>query len=147
MRSLVEKITWSIASYHSLSSCSSFELLCPYSYRPGPCYSAFQRYNTVYNQQQQRGKLVRSSTHNNHMWLLRASYGFLVNIAWCHQMETFSALLALCEQNPPVTHKGQWRGALTFSLICIWTNGCANNRDAGDFRCHRAHYDVTITSR
>ena len=31
-------------------------------------------------------------------------------------------------------HKGQWRGTLMFSLICPWTNGSANNRDAGDFR-------------
>ena len=26
-------------------------------------------------------------------------------------------------------HKGQWREALMFSLICAWTNGWANNRD------------------
>ena len=25
-------------------------------------------------------------------------------------------------------HKGQWRGALMFSLTCAWTNGSANNR-------------------
>ena len=31
-----------------------------------------------------------------------------------------------------------------FYLICAWTNGCANNRDAGDFRRHRAHYGVTV---
>ena len=39
-------------------------------------------------------------------------------------MERFSALLAICEGNSPVTsespHKGQWRGALMFSLICVW---------------------------
>ena len=40
-------------------------------------------------------------------------------------------------------HKGQWRGALMFSLICTWTNGWINNRDADDLRRHRAHYDVT----
>ena len=27
-------------------------------------------------------------------------------------------------------HKGQWRGALMFSLICAWTNSWANNEDA-----------------
>ena len=37
-------------------------------------------------------------------------------------------------------HKGQSRRA----LICPWTNGWRNNRDAGDLRRHRAHYDVTI---
>ena len=41
-------------------------------------------------------------------------------------------------------HKGQWRGALMFSLICAWTNGWVNNRDAGDSRRCRAHYDVTV---
>ena len=41
-------------------------------------------------------------------------------------------------------HKGQWRGALMFSLVCAWKNGWVNNRDAGDLRRHRAHYDVTV---
>ena len=48
----------------------------------------------------------------------------------------------------PVTspHKGQWRGALMFSLICAWTNSWVNNRNAGFFIRHRAHYDVTVMS-
>ena len=41
-------------------------------------------------------------------------------------------------------HKGQWRGALVFSLICIWINGWVNNGEAGDLRRHCAHHDVTI---
>ena len=41
-------------------------------------------------------------------------------------------------------HKGQWRGALMFSLICAWINGWVNNREAGDLRRHRAHYDVIV---
>ena len=41
-------------------------------------------------------------------------------------------------------HKGQWCGALMFSLICIWTNGWVNNRNSGDLRRHRTHYDVTV---
>ena len=57
-------------------------------------------------------------------------------------METFSALLALCAGNSP--HKGQWRRALMFSFICAWINGWVNNREAGDLRRHRAHYDVII---
>ena len=28
-------------------------------------------------------------------------------------------------------HKGQWRGALMFSLICVWINGWENNRELG----------------
>ena len=41
-------------------------------------------------------------------------------------------------------HKGQWREALVFSLICDWINGWVNNREAGDLRRHRAHYEVTV---
>ena len=37
-------------------------------------------------------------------------------------------------------HKGQWRGALMFSLICFWIN----NGEAGDLRRHRAHHNVTV---
>ena len=41
-------------------------------------------------------------------------------------------------------HKGQWRRALMFSLICVWINGWVNNREAGDLRCYRAHYYVIV---
>ena len=32
---------------------------------------------------------------------------------------------------------------MMFSLICAWTNGWTNNRDAGDLRRHRTHYEVS----
>ena len=41
-------------------------------------------------------------------------------------------------------HKGQWRGALVFSLIYAWTNGWVNNWCAGDLRRYRAHCDVCL---
>ena len=41
-------------------------------------------------------------------------------------------------------HKDQWRGALIFSLICVWINGWVNNREAGDLRRYRAHFDVIV---
>ena len=44
-------------------------------------------------------------------------------------------------------HKGQWRGALMFSLICTWINCWVNNGENGDLRRHRAHYDVTVMKR
>ena len=33
-----------------------------------------------------------------------------------------------------------------FSLISAWTNGWVNNRDAGGWRRHCAHYDFTVMS-
>ena len=49
-------------------------------------------------------------------------------------------------RSPPVNtpHKGQWRGALMFSLICAWTNGWVNNREADDLRHHGANHDVIV---
>ena len=41
-------------------------------------------------------------------------------------------------------HRWQWRGTLMFSLICVWINGWVNDREAGDLRRYRAHYDVTV---
>ena len=63
-------------------------------------------------------------------------------------METYAALLAICAGNSqaPVNspHKGHWRGAWMFSVICVWINGWVNNREAGDLRRYCAHYDVTV---
>ena len=67
---------------------------------------------------------------------------------WRHQIETFSALLAICAGNSPVPgefpHNGQWRGALMFTLICVWINGWVNNHEAGDLRRYRVHYDAIV---
>ena len=92
---------------------------------------------------------------------------------WRYQMETFSTLLVICAGNSPILgefpaqrpvarrrywpfvqgihrspvnspHKGQWRGALVFSVICVWINGWVNNREASDLRRYRAHYDVIV---
>ena len=67
---------------------------------------------------------------------------------WRHQIETFSALLALLRgiHRSPVNsaHKGHWCGALRLSFICAWINGWVNNRKAGALRLHRTHYDVTV---
>ena len=41
-------------------------------------------------------------------------------------------------------YKGQWRGALMFSLISIWISGWVNNHEAGDLRRYRVHYDVSV---
>ena len=66
-------------------------------------------------------------------------------------METFSTLLALCAGNSPVTGEFPAQMPVTpsldvwcYLLICIWTNGWVNNRDAGDLRRYRAHYDVRV---
>ena len=65
---------------------------------------------------------------------------------WRHQMETFSALLAICAGNSPVTNEFPTQRPVTRSIdvFYAWINGWVNNGEAGDLRCHRAHYDVTV---
>ena len=43
-------------------------------------------------------------------------------------------------------HKGQWRGALMFSLICVWIVGWVKGGETSDLRRYPAHYDVTVMS-
>ena len=66
---------------------------------------------------------------------------------WRHQMETFSALLAICAGDSPVT--GEFpaqKPPLMFSLICTWINGWVNKTEADDLRRRCVHYDVTAMS-
>ena len=67
---------------------------------------------------------------------------------WRHQMETFSALLALCEGNPPATGVIPLQRPATRSFnvvfMCAWTNCWTSNREAGDLRHHCAHYNITV---
>ena len=58
-------------------------------------------------------------------------------------METFSALLAICARNSPVSGEFPAQGPVTRSFD-VWINGWVNNREAGDLRCYRAHYDVIV---
>ena len=66
---------------------------------------------------------------------------------WRHQMETFSALQAICAGNSPVTGEFPAQRLVTrsfdVSLICAWINGWVNNCNADDLRRHRTHY-VTV---
>ena len=69
---------------------------------------------------------------------------------WRHQMEHFPRSWPFVRKiyrspvNPPPPHKGHWCRTLMFSFIWAWINSWVNNHEAGDFRCHRAHYDVTV---
>ena len=69
---------------------------------------------------------------------------------WRHQMETLSALLALCAGNSPVTGEFSPQRPVTRSFDAFFDLGLnkrlTNNRFAGDLRRHRAHYDVTVIS-
>ena len=64
-------------------------------------------------------------------------------IKWKH-FPRYSPFVRIHRSPVNSTHKGQLRGDLMFSLICVWINGCVNNREAGDLRRYRAQNDVTV---
>ena len=65
-------------------------------------------------------------------------------------METFSALLALYAGNSPVPGEFPTQRPVTRSFDAHFdlrpNRRLRNNREAGDLRRHRAHYDVTVMS-
>ena len=67
---------------------------------------------------------------------------------WRHQMETYSALLAICAGNSPVPGEFPAQRPVTrsfdVSLFSARINGWVNNGQACDLRRHRAHYDVIV---
>ena len=65
-------------------------------------------------------------------------------IKWRHFPRYWSFVRGIHRLPVNSPHRGQWRGALMFSLISTWTNGWVNNSEAGDLRRHRAHCDVTV---
>ena len=64
------------------------------------------------------------------------------------QMETFSAFLAICAVNSPVPGEFPTQRPVKRSYDVFFdlhpNKRLVNNREAGDFICRRAHYDVTV---
>ena len=65
-------------------------------------------------------------------------------IKWKHFPRNWPFVRGIHRSPVNSSHKGQWRGALMFSLICVWINDWVNNREAGDLRRYRAHSDVIV---
>ena len=87
-------------------------------------------------------------TFLNHMQISQGLMSCKHVDSWrCHQMKTFSALLAICAGNSQVTGEFPAQRPVTRSFGIIFdlhlSNGWVNNRGAGDLRRHRAHYDIT----
>ena len=75
-----------------------------------------------------------------------ATFPFLHDdvIKWKHFPRYCPFVLGIHRSPVNSPHKGQRRGALIFSLIWASINGWVNNREAGDLRRNRPHYDVTV---
>ena len=64
-------------------------------------------------------------------------------IKWKHLPRYWPYMRGIHRSPVNSPHKGQWHGALIFPFICDWINGDL----AGDFRRHRAHYDIIVMGK
>ena len=65
-------------------------------------------------------------------------------IKWKHFPRNWPFVREIHRSPVNFPYKGQWRGALMFSLIYAWMNDWVNNREAGDLRRQHGHYDVIV---
>ena len=65
-------------------------------------------------------------------------------IKWKHFPRNWPFVRGIHRSPVNSPHKGQWRGALMFSLMCARINNWVNNGEAGDLRRNRVHYDVIV---
>ena len=65
-------------------------------------------------------------------------------IKWKHYPRHWTFLWGIQRSPMNSPHKGQWLGALMFSLICAWINIWVNNREADDLKSHGTYYDVIV---
>ena len=79
---------------------------------------------------------------NPHLYSAGGFHGDVIK--WKHIPRYWPLVLGIHRSPVNSPHKGQRRGTLMFSLICAQINCWVNNREAGDLRRHRAHYDVNV---
>ena len=92
--------------------------------------------------QKKRGQGQQKS--DNTRWELSQLLSHEDFIKWKHFTRYWPFVWGIHRSPVNSPHKGQWRRALMFSLICVWINGWVNNGEAGDLRHHRAHCDVIV---
>ena len=106
-------------------------------------FSLNMNYFTSYN-------YYMSMPHNHKVYLNRSreischSYGHDDVIKWKHFPRYWPFVRGIHRSLVNFPHKGQWRGALMFSLIYARINAWINDREIGDLRRYRAHYGVTV---
>ena len=89
------------------------------------------------------GMLINELTLSPHISLIKWVQHDDV-IKWKHFPRNWPFVREIHRSPVNFQHKGQWRGALMFSLIYAWKNDWVNNREAGDLRRQHGHYVVIV---
>ena len=89
-------------------------------------------------------RLFQNTVFPDHSWWNTARATHDDVIKWKHFPRNWPFVREIHRSPVNFPHKGQWRGALMFSLIYAWINDWVNNREAGDSRRQHGHYDVIV---
>ena len=87
----------------------------------------------------EHGKFLGCTLHHELLGVLHDAV-----IKWKHFPRYWSFVREIHRSPVNSPQKGQWRGALVSSLMCTWINAWVNNREAGDLRRNRSHYNVIV---
>ena len=92
-------------------------------------------------------RMIQSGHNFTHVRTAELSWHVQIHddvIKWKHFPRYWPFVRGIHRSPVNSLHKGQWRGALIFSLMCVWINVWVNNCEASDVRRYCAHYDVTV---
>ena len=103
--------------------------------------SSRQRCQARYYHKKSYLMLTRVPAFMGHYCILLAHDDVL---KWKHFPRCWPSVRGIPRSPVNSPHKGHWREALMFSLICAWINGWVDNCEAGDLRHHGTHNDVTV---
>ena len=98
----------------------------------------------ILRRRRRRGTTIKQSTTKPCAYLITNVRPHDDVIKWKHFPRYWPFVCEIHRSPMNSPHKGQWRGALMFSLISAWINGWVNIGEAVDLRRHRAHHGVTL---
>ena len=110
----------------------------------GRTWSCDQSHRFVPSIVRDRGQTSRATGLTTGWATIRLIVGFVDQfhrdgvIKWKHFPRYWPLVRGIPRSPVNYPHKGWWRGALMFSLICVWIKGWVNNREAGDVRRYRS---------
>ena len=142
-----QAIPWSNVDSASIRFCGNFTGIAHYIYIYIYIYILDMSLKIIHRRSQTRlplgNELVVSMVSDSLKYIFAYQSTWNV-IKWKHFPCYWPFVLEIPRSLVNAPHKGQWRGVLMFSLICVWINGLVNNRETGNLIIHHTRYGFTV---
>ena len=123
---------------------TSLGCFCPRTFLSNNRLVMLPHFGYIYQTRDNQQECSKLSNWSSFRCLLLHPYDDVIK--WNHFLRYWPFVRIFHRSPEDSPHKGQWRKALMFSLICAWTSISAKNRDTGDVRRHCAHYNCNMNS-